>query len=127
MDIIMSGLQADIFLIMVPKYVSRKIYNQVKSMCNSKVGMQTQFFVKWEKDKSAVNNLSVAKSILCQMVSKLGQTPWRVQLPYNLNHNGKRAMIVGADVFHMSGKNSVTSVVATTDIHFSETYAVNSI
>lgn len=111
---------------MLPKRVSNKVYKVIKNECNSKLGIATQFFVAWT-NKKLFGNLSLYKSLLAQMAAKLGCTLWRVELPYNLNKNGRKTMIIGADVFHMNGRESVTSVVATMDKHFSETFSINSI
>lgn len=128
MKIIFSTLKKNpqIFLLMLPKRVSNKVYKVIKNECNSKLGIATQFFVAWT-NKKLFGNLSLYKSLLAQMAAKLGCTLWRVELPYNLNKNGRKTMIIGADVFHMNGRESVTSVVATMDKHFSETFSINSI
>lgn len=128
MDIISSSSQADIFMLMFQKRTADRIYKRVKTECNQRYNMQTQFFTNWSpKNERSMSNMSVMTNIVLQMACKLGYPLWKVELPHNLNNNGRQAMIIGADVFHMNSKDSVTSVVSTLDKEFTQYYSVNSI
>lgn len=52
------------------------------------------------------------------MAVKCGKRPWIVQPPTELP-NGEVLMMIGADVYHKSGRESVASVVGTTNPSFS--------
>lgn len=128
MDIIASTSQADIFMLMFQKRTADTIYKRVKTECNQKYSKPTQFFTNWKpKDNRSLGNLSVMSNIVLQMACKRGYSLWKVQLPHKLNDNGRQAMIIGGDVFHMNSKDSVTSVVATLDKDFTQYYSVNSV
>ena len=127
MNEIEDNFKLDIFLLFFQKRTAKRIYQKVKTECNSRLGKHTQFFTNWRpKDTRSLNNLCIASNILIQMVVKLGQPLWRVQQPYNLNNNGRMTMVVGGDVFHMNSRDSVASIVSTLNKDFTEFYCTNS-
>ena len=127
MNNIEDNFELDIFLLFFQKRTADRIYKRVKTECNSRLAKHTQFFTNWRpKDKRSLNNLSIASNIVMQMVVKLGQPLWKVQLPYNLNNNGRMTMVVGGDVFHMNSRDSVASIVSTLNKDFTEFYCTNS-
>ena len=124
---IVNALDCEIFVLFFQKFDAKRIYSRVKTECNSKWGRQTQFFVQWNRKGKLSRDLgSIAPSILLQMTAKLGFPLWKVARPYNINNNGRMAMVVGADVFHMNSRDSVASIVSTVDRDFTKHYCVNS-
>ena len=64
-------------------------------------------------------NLSILSNILKQIAAKVGDKLWVVQRPKGLE---KHTMLVGADVFHNTGKNkqSVVGFCASMDRFFTK-------
>lgn len=120
--------QAKMVLIFLPKQNADKVYKRVKTHCNQVLGIPTQFFTNWgPRFTKNIENLSVASKVLIQMCAKLKAVIWQVQLPKDVNVNGHQVMIVGADVFHRSMHESVTSVVSSTDKNFTSYYSQTSV
>jgi aubergine-like protein len=128
MKIIESNPTAKIALVFLQKFNADKVYKKVKAHCNQKLGMPTQFFSNWKPNFTKnLENLSVATKVAIQMAAKMKFKIWKVQLPTHVNENGHQVMIVGADVFHRSFKESVTSVVSTYDRDLSSYYSQTSV
>lgn len=90
MSIISKTNQADIFLLAFQKRTADQLYKKVKTECNQKYGKPTQFFANWNpKNDKTLTNLSVLSNVVIQMACKLGYFPWKVELPYKLNDNGR--------------------------------------
>ena len=114
-------------LIFLPKPNADRVYKKVKVQCNQNIGIPTQFFTNWSfKFTKNIQNLSVATKVLIQMCAKLKMKIWKVQIPKGINENGHQTMIVGADVFHKSMHESVTSVVSSYDKDFCSYYSQTS-
>lgn len=119
---------AKIVLVFLPKANADRVYKRVKAYCNQQIGIPTQFFTNWSfKNTKNIDNLSVASKVLIQMCAKLRAKIWKVQLPTDININGHQTMIVGADVFHKSMHESVTSVVSTYDKDFTSYFSQTSV
>ena len=115
-------------LIFLPKQNADRVYKKVKVYCNQIAGVPSQFFTNWSfKFTKNIDNLSVASKVLMQMCAKLKAKLWKVQLPVDVNVNGHQVMIVGADVFHKSMHESVTSVVSSYDKDFCSYYSQTSV
>ncbi len=107
---------AKMVLIFLPKQNADRVYKKIKVYCNQQVGIPSQFFTNWSfKFTKNIENLSVATKVLIQMCAKLKMKIWKVQPPTQINVNGHQVMVVGADVFHRSMHESVTSVVSSYD------------
>lgn len=120
--------QAKIVLVFLPKMNADRVYKRVKTHCNQVLGIPTQFFTNWgPRFTKNIENLSVVSKVLIQMCAKLKAVIWQVQVPKDVNVNGHQVMIVGADVFHRSMHESVTSVVSSTDKNFTSYYSQTSV
>lgn len=119
---------AKIAMIFLPKQNADRVYKKVKTQCNQIIGIPTQFFSNWSfKFTKNLENLSVASKVLIQMCAKLKMKIWKVAIPQGINENGHQVMIVGADVFHKSMHESVTSVVSSYDKDFCSYYSQTSV
>jgi len=119
---------ASIFLLFFPKRIADRIYDKVKIVCNSQLGVFTQFFSNWnDRFLKNIDNMSVTSKLVMQMVCKLGVPLWKVEKPYKLNTNGLQTMIIGADLFHQGVHETVVSVCSTMDKDFTEYYCVNDV
>jgi aubergine-like protein len=117
-------------LIVMQRPEAKRVYTRVKMYCNQIAGISSQFFVKWGNQPHLAKNLSdmsIANKVLLQMCAKLGMKLWKVQTPVDVNVNGHQVMIVGADVFHKSMHESVTSVVSSTNKDFTSYYSQTSV
>lgn len=120
--------KAKMVMVFLPKPNADRVYKRVKTHCNQVMGIPTQFFTNWSpRFTKNIENLSVASKVLIQMLAKLKSVIWQVQLPRDVNVNGHQVMIVGADVFHRSMHESVTSVVSSTDKNFTSYYSQTSV
>jgi len=74
--------------------------------------------LKGERGRGGMN-MSILSNILKQIVAKIGNKLWIVQRPKGLP---KHTMLVGADVFHNTGKNkqSVVGFCASMDRFFTK-------
>jgi aubergine-like protein len=119
---------AKMVVIFLPKQNADRVYKRVKAYCNQQLGVPSQFFTNWSfKFTKNIDNLSVASKVLIQMCAKMKAKIWKVQMPIDINVNGHQTMIVGADVFHKSMHESVTSVVSTYDKDFTSYYSQTSV
>jgi aubergine-like protein len=115
-------------LVFLPKQNADRVYKKVKVYCNQVAGIPSQFFTNWSfKFTKNIENLSVASKVLMQMCAKMKAKIWKVQTPVDVNVNGHQVMIVGADVFHKSMHESVTSVVSSYDKDFCSYYSQTSV
>jgi hypothetical protein len=65
MDIIASTSQADIFMLMFQKRTADRVYKRVKTECNQRYNMPTQFFTNWNpKNDRSMSNMSVMTNIV---------------------------------------------------------------
>ena len=126
--VIEKQVGANIVLVFLPKSNADRVYKKVKQYCNQHVGVPSQFFTNWSfKFTKNIENMSVCSKVLLQMCAKQKMKIWKVQLPVDVNVNGHQTMIVGADVFHRSHHESVTSVVSSYDKDFCSYFSQTSV
>lgn len=126
-DIIRQFDKATAFMIVLPKPNIDQVYRQVKTFCKTD-SIVTQFF----KNTPKANDSAVASKLLLQLAVKLGNQPWRVELPKEMQD--LNVMMIGADVFHRNMHTSMASVCSIShdpssqngmDSFFSQTAVVN--
>lgn len=69
-------------------------------------------------DKFHFTKKGLFDSIVRQMAAKCGWRPWLVEAPRGLDTK-EVTMMIGADVYHKSGRESVAAVIGTTNSTFS--------
>ena len=108
-------------------YTSRKGYTLVKKNIHAKKGILTQVI---KMDKRKIQKKGVFDKITSHLVNKLGFTPWKVENPkLNPSEPKKkdRVLLVGADVYHKKGNDSVAAVIGTLDDGFTKYSSFHSV
>jgi len=81
-------------------------------------------------DKNRKIKNGVFDKITSHLVNKLGFTPWRVENP-KLNptepNKKDRVLLVGADVYHKKGNESVAAVIGTLNDDFTKYSSFHSV
>ena len=112
-----------IFMFQFEKKIADQVYDAVKDHCHKVLGKQSQFFANISKneDKSVITN------IILQMCVKLGITIYQIQKVDGINDSNKKnsVMIVGADICHLNGRDSVVSVIATSNASHTKFYSAS--
>jgi aubergine len=104
------------------KKMEKEGYKFFKKICRENGLQSQQALVDWKKleARGMVDNLTR------QIAAKLGHRAWTVEKPLEMQKS-EILMMIGADVYHKKGKDSVASVVATTDPNFSRFVSRHSI
>lgn len=113
-----GGSQLILFLLK-PKTLDRG-YDLLKKICNTEVGIISQMVRITPKYLSNKMRRGIGDKIALQQYSKLGYSPWKVEKPKDANKVLDGMMMIGADVFHSRGKESIASVVGTIDKDFTK-------
>lgn len=113
-DLVMKQ-KPQIILLIASHSTLKNGYKTFKKYCNESFDVQTQV-IKLDPYHFKKNGLfdSVAK----QMATKCGWRPWLVQKPEGIKK--EVVMMIGADVYHKRGNESIAAVVGTIDKEFSE-------
>ena len=120
-----SGAEMVVFI--MDEYSQKNNYKLFKQIFNQKYGLLSQG-LRFNKEilrKKLCRG--VFDKLAVQMATKMGIAPWIVQKPLDLPKENHGVMLVGADVFHSRGKDSVAAVVGTTDNDFSKYTSFSSI
>lgn len=92
-------------------------YKKIKEYCDLRAQILTQFSIINDK---VFTKKSYFEKICYQICSKLGYPLWIVEKPADLSDTAPMTMIIGADVYHNKGNESVCAVIGTTNKHFSQ-------
>ena len=101
-------------LLMLGKYSADSFYKKIKEYADININILTQVV----KDNPKVfEKRGFFDKIVFQICSKLGFPLWIVQKPQALQKAG--TLIIGADVYHSKGKESVSAVIGTLNDDYS--------
>lgn len=111
-----------IFFIILEKRVADQVYDNVKDHCQKVLGKQSQFFSNMAKKE----DLSVMTNVILGMAVKLGINIYQIPKVPGMNTNKKDSvMLVGADICHLNGRDSVVSVIATSNSTYTTYYSAS--
>ena len=99
-------------------------YTKVKKYADIDAQVLTQFS---KCDASKFGKNGYFNKLSYQICSKLGYPLWIVQKPAGLKESDPETMIVGADVYHSKGNESVAAVVATMNRDYSKYCSLSSV
>jgi aubergine-like protein len=106
---------AKIIMLIISKSTGENLYKKIKEYADLKAQVLTQCTI-WN-DKTLAKKGFFDK-INFQICSKLGYPLWIVQKPQVLQK--EVTMLIGADVYHNRGKESIAAVIATTNKDYSK-------
>ena len=117
-----EGCQFILFII--NKFTGETIYPKLKKYTDLDAQILTQF--------TKINDKIFTKrgffdKLNFQICSKLGYPLWTVQKPPALSEKEPLTMILGADVYHSKGKESVCAVVGTVNSDYSKFVSLSSV
>jgi len=111
-----------IFFFFFEKRVADQVYDNVKDHCQKVLGKQSQFFSNLFKKE----DLSVMTNVILGMCVKLGINIYQIQRVSGINENKNNSvMLVGADICHLNGRDSVVSVIATSNSTYTTYYSAS--
>lgn len=111
-----------IFFFYFEKKVVDQIYDSLKEHCQKVLGKQSQFFSNMKKK----DDLSVMTNVILGMSVKLGINIYQIQKVKGINETKKNTvMLVGADICHFNGRDSVVSVIATSNANYTQYYSAS--
>lgn len=111
-----------IFFFFFEKRVVDQVYDSVKDHCQKTLGKQSQFFSNLAKKE----DLSVMTNVILGMAVKLGINIYQIAKVPGLNDTKKNSvMLVGADICHLNGRDSVVSVIATSNNTYTTYYSAS--
>ena len=113
---------AEMVVHIMDRKTSKKGYKIYKEILCKKYGLKAQGVILHRK---IFHKRGVIDKIAIQMATKMGVSPWLVQKPLDLPETNHGVMMIGADVFHSRGKESIASVVGTTDADFTKHCSFN--
>lgn len=111
-------------LLIINKYSAENTYKKAKEYADLKAQILTQFTICNDK---IFSKRGFFDKINYQICSKLGHPLWIVQKPEGLKSSDPETMIIGADVYHSKGKESVTAVVGTLNSDYSKFCSLSSV
>lgn len=106
---------ANIVLLIIGKFTGENLYKKIKEYADLNAQVLTQCTI-WN-DK-VFSKRGFFDKINYQICSKLGYPLWIVQKPPALQNDD--TMLIGADVYHNKGKESIAAVIATTNKNYSQ-------
>jgi hypothetical protein len=118
-----AKFKPQIIVLIADRVTQKRGYNLFKQYCRQNHGIQTQVI---KLDYGHFKKRGLFDSVAKQMAAKCGWRPWLVQPPTGLP-KGEVLMMIGADVYHKSGRESVASVVGTTNPSFSSYVSLSSV
>ena len=98
----------------IGKYSAENFYKKVKEFADRKVQILTQVV---RENPKMFEKRGFFDKLVFQLCSKLGYPLWIVKKPPALQEAG--TLIIGADVYHSKGKESVTAVIGTLNSDYS--------
>lgn len=113
--------KCSIVIILLSKYSAENHYTGIKEFADVKAHVLTQCV---RESQNIFTKQGFFQKLGYQMCSKLGFPIWLVQKPEGLESK-HMTMIVGADVYHQKGKDSVAAMVATRDSNYSRFTSVS--
>lgn len=104
----------DFAILMLGRYSAENYYKKVKEFADLKVQILTQVV---RENPKIFEKRGFFDKLVFQLCSKLGYPLWIVQKPPALQKED--TLIIGADVYHSKGKESVTAVIGTLNSDYS--------
>jgi aubergine-like protein len=104
----------DFVVLIVGRFSAENLYKKVKEHADLKIQILTQFC---RDNPKMFEKRGFFDKLVFQMCSKLGYPLWVVQKPPALQNSD--TLIIGADVYHSKGKESVTAVIGTLNNDYS--------
>jgi aubergine len=119
-----SSLQTELFFVFLEEPNHYMVYSKIKNYLGYRAGKPSQFFKNWKaKYEDSYTNRDILRNLLVQMCAKQKIPCWRVALPQEIKLKSHNLLMMGADVYHKSMRQSVTSVVSNIDSNMSLTYS----
>jgi aubergine len=110
-------------ILLISKKTGETLYKGIKEFADIKAQVLTQCV----KVHPSVNTKrGFFQKLGYQICSKIGYPLWIIEKPRGLEPKEK-TIIIGADVYHQKGKESVAAVVSTLDQHYSKFCSVSSV
>lgn len=98
-----------------------KAYKALKKAAGKCCGLISQVIRMKDKYLGGRLRRGFGENVIRQIFSKLGKAPWEVEVPQVCRKDAEGLMIIGADVFHSRGKDSVAALVGTRNASFTKT------
>lgn len=109
-----------LILYILDNFTAKKGYSLIKKNCSAKKGILTQVIkLDWRKIKKR----GVFDKLTCHLATKLDFTPWKVEKPKTKSST----LLVGADVYHKRGNESVAAVIGTLDPEYTKYCSFHSV
>jgi len=89
---------------------------------NSKLGIISQVLIIDPRNLS-----KKVQNVALQMLNKIGFTPWIIKNPTPNPKSREKIMMIGADVYHKRGNDSVAAVIGTLDGQFTKFCSFHSV
>lgn len=112
--------KSQFILFLLPERNLNRSYRAFQKLTKVKYPILCQGVKTQTKYLSPKMRRGIGDKIVTQIYTKLGYSPWKVQIPEQCKKDAQGMMIIGADVFHNRGKNSVAAVVGTTNGEFTK-------
>lgn len=108
-----------LIMFIISKYTAKRGYTLIKKCCSADKGVLTQVLL---IDPRKIGKRGVFDKLATQIASKAGFAPWKVQNPAVPSNPRKKnpVMIIGADVYHKKGSESIAAVVGSTNCEFTK-------
>lgn len=111
-------------MLMISKFSGETHYKKVKEYADLQAQILTQVTIVNDK---VFSKRGYFDKINFQICSKLGYPLWVVEKPPGLDIKSPMTMIMGADVYHSKGNESVTAVVGTLNQHYSKYVSLSNV
>lgn len=111
-------------LLMISKNSGEFHYKKIKQYADIVAQVLTQVSINQDK---VFTKKGYFDKINYQICSKLGYPLWIVEKPTGLDSKAPMTMIMGADVYHSKGNESVCAVVGTTNQHYSKYVSLSNV
>ena len=102
-------------VLVLNKYSAENLYKKIKEFADLKIHVLTQVV---RENPKIFEKRGFFDKLVFQMCSKLGYPLWIVEKPPALQQAD--TLIIGADVYHSKGKESVTAVIGTLNSDYSK-------
>ena len=111
-------------LFMISKYTAENHYKKIKEHTDLRAQILTQVT---KINPTVFQKKGFFDKLNYQICSKLGYPLWIVQKPFGLKDSDPLTMIIGADVYHNKGMESVSAVVGTINPDYSKYCSLSSV
>lgn len=102
-------------VLIIGRYTAENLYKKIKEFADLNIQVLTQFV---RESPKMFEKRGFFDKLVFQLCSKLGYPLWIVQKPAALQDS--ETLIIGADVYHSKGKESVSAVIGTLNSDYSK-------